>query len=204
MRHSTESDAAPTADPIPMAYATPSAGDPRRVGRLRWTLWLLVAGWAACLVGILSLVTIDAETAVVSGPALVLIGIVTIVYASRAGLPLARAIGIAHVVIVTFLTLMVSVNNWSPGRAQDPLFVFGGFYLLLITLPTLAAALSLRAQLRDIEAYDFGWMLEGRPVAVSGMLLGGMIMMMGFFSGVVGVGIASGLMSAAGRSSRVA
>ena len=170
-----------------MAYATPATGDLRRVRALRWTYWLLIAGWAAAAVAVVSLSTIDDESVLFTAPLILIIGIGTIFQARRAGQPIAFWLGVAAIVVVLLGVLMINAQGWGPARAREPLSWLGIVYLLCSAPPTFIGCMGIRAAQRGEAAVDLDWLWEGRAVAMAGVVFGILVMAFAFLGQVSGL-----------------
>jgi hypothetical protein len=124
---------------IPLEYAK-SATHPRE------QRWLIVAQAALVLsaldvlVGWVLIPLVDAETAVVTGPILLLCGIVLLLASWRLKLLLTAILGLAHCAIPLLFTMLVNVRRWSPNEATTPFTIMAGLYLIAVVLPVTAVA----------------------------------------------------------------
>jgi hypothetical protein len=113
---------------LPLEYAPPALQGSTRL--------LRVLGWLS--IGITAVGTVAAavevETVIVSGPALVVLGMVMIACGLARKQRALWIPGLAHLGIAGFFVMLVNVFGFSPTVARIPFPVMGGIYTIGVTI----------------------------------------------------------------------
>jgi len=90
----------------------------------------LVLGAVSVVIAYLCIIFIDVETVLGTGPAIAIMGLIVIGFATRYKHKSGMIDGISLVTIVVLTTAITWLLDWSPGEAKAPFLIIGGTYLL--------------------------------------------------------------------------
>ncbi len=79
------------------------------------------------------LIFVDVESVVVTGPIIVIAGVVMIVCGCKVHFWAAAVIGVMHVSIALLYVSLVNLLGWGPDEAKLPFMQMGAVYLAIIT-----------------------------------------------------------------------
>jgi hypothetical protein len=135
------------------AFVPPLPG--RRSGRLAaWTLGMLWAASGVCVIAILAVATLGAESVVVCGPIIGTLGSVLIALGGFARYRWAMVLGASHIGICVVFVAMVNLARLSPRSAYVPFLVVGLPYVVGQAVATVAAV-------RRMPREEQPWVCEG-------------------------------------------
>jgi hypothetical protein len=127
---------------------------------VRLAAMLLVLGWMVCLVSY-GLMLNDVETVLASGPTLLIVGILALIFSTIKSYWWGIAIGLAHISLTFVFFFSVFINQWSPRDAELPFAVMGAAYLVAITPATVIAWLKRPSGFASWQCQHCGYPLVG-------------------------------------------
>lgn len=115
---------------IPLEYAPPE-NQSSRAARI-----LALLDWAAAASALGAIFVIDVESVLVSGPILLVLGVITITCAWRARIWPALVLGASLCAVCLLFVMLVNLLNWPPAKADLPFRWMGAAYVALSAIPT--------------------------------------------------------------------
>lgn len=125
--------------PLPRVVDPPAPDPARQARRIALVRILLAVTWLTVFAATLLVAFREVESVLVTGPVLLLGGVVLATLAAGAGYRRAMWIGVGHCVLCLFVLLLVNVAGWGPNRAHEPLTAIGAIYMTAVLLPSVLA-----------------------------------------------------------------
>ena len=111
---------------IPLAYEPPQPPDWqtwRAILRVCHPVALVVCALAWCL-----LVFVKVESVLLTGPALLTLGVLLVIGGALTGNARSLRFGVGHVSICVLFFLLVNLLEWAPSDSEQPFALLGGLY----------------------------------------------------------------------------
>jgi hypothetical protein len=133
---------------IPLQYQSPI-----RRPRRRWLSlgrWAVLIAWPMCLLAWF-LLFVEVETVLVTGPVILLLGLVAIIGGIVHRSWWLVVIGVWHVTLCLLFVALVNLRHWSPDDSRDPFIIMGLVHLILTLSLTLYVLWSPATEAVDLQ-----------------------------------------------------
>jgi hypothetical protein len=147
--------------PAPEFPASPPTRGARRLRAARWARWLLWAASGVCAVATLAVAAMGAETVLVSGPTIAVLGVAVMVLGWVGRYGWAVGLGASHLAICILFVVMVNAFRLSPRSAYAPFLGVGVPYALGLAAVTVLASRRSPREERPWECDGCGYLLVG-------------------------------------------
>ncbi|MBP7937183.1 MAG: hypothetical protein KA354_21270 [Phycisphaerae bacterium] len=124
------------------------------------TRGLIALGWFTCMIAWGLIALVDVESVLVTGPILLLVGLLSVIAGLLAKYSRAVVVGACYAGVSLLFFLLVVIFDWGPGEAKEPFLWMGAAFIVLV-VPLFTAAWKIPPSPAPYECARCGYLLYG-------------------------------------------